>query len=123
MPVVQGTRTTRKISLCRKGTMKSGSLCHGKLPSNSERDGNAARSKWETLKTMRRYARLSVMYKMCYGFLDGQWEDYLIPNRERRTPGSHDFKFIVPKGHKDIFRLSFSPRPWLFELWIALSTG
>ena len=42
------------------------------------------------------------MYKMCYGFLDGQWEDYLIPKRERRTPGNHDFKFIVPKGHKDI---------------------
>ena len=33
-----------------------------------------------------------------------------ITNRERRTRGSHDFKFIVPKGHKDIFRLSFFPR-------------
>ena len=86
MPVVQGTRTTRKKSCCRKGTMKSGSLYHEKLRSNSERDGNAARFKWETLKTMRRYARLSVMYKKCYGFLDGQWEDHLIPNRERRTP-------------------------------------
>ena len=63
------------------------------------------------------------MYKMCYGFLDGQWEHYLIPNRERRTPESHDFKFIVPKGHKDTFTLSFYPRPWLFELWIVLSTG
>ena len=39
------------------------------------------------------------MYKMCYGFLDGKWEDYLIPNRERRTQGSHD-----------IFRFSFFPR-------------
>jgi len=37
----------------------------------------------------------------------GNQEDYLIPNRERRTRGSHDFKFIVPKGHKDIFRFSF----------------
>ena len=36
--------------------------------------------------------------------------DYLITNRERRTRGSHDFKFIVPKGHKDIFRSSFFPR-------------
>ena len=34
----------------------------------------------------------------------GNQEDYLILNKERRTRGSHDFKFIVPKGHKDIFR-------------------
>ena len=25
------------------------------------------------------------MFKRFYGFLDGKWEDYLIPNRERRT--------------------------------------
>ena len=51
------------------------------------------------------------MHLMCYGFLesDGKWEDYLIPNRERRARGSHDFKFILPKGHKDIFRFSFFP--------------
>ena len=63
--------------------------------------------KWDTLEAMRRHARLSTMFKMCHGFLDG---NYLIPNRERRTRGSHDFKFIVPKGHKDIFRFSFFPR-------------
>ena len=50
------------------------------------------------------------MYKMCHGLLDGDWGDYLITNRERRTRGSHDFKFIVPKRHKDIFRFSFFPR-------------
>ena len=69
--------------------------------------------KWDALKTIRRYARsarLFVTYKMCYGFLDGKWEDYLIPNRERRTRGSHDFKFIVLKGHNNIFRFSFFPR-------------
>ena len=40
----------------------------------------------------------------------GKWGDYLTPNRERRTRGSHDFKFIVPKGDNDIFRFSFFPR-------------
>ena len=46
----------------------------------------------------------AVLYKMYGGFLDGKWEDHLIPNRERRTPGSHDFNFfIVPKGHKEYF--------------------
>ena len=43
-------------------------------------------------------------------YLDGDWGDYLKTNRERRTRGSHDFKFIVPKGHKDTFRFSFFPR-------------
>ena len=65
--------------------------------------------KWDTLETIRRHARLSVMYKNCYGFLDRKWEDCLISNRERRTRGSHDFKFIVPEGHKDIFRFSLFP--------------
>ena len=61
--------------------------------------------KCDTLETcMRRHTRLSVMYKMYRGFLDGKSEDHLIPNRERRTPGSHDFNFfIVPKGHKEYF--------------------
>ena len=53
--------------------------------------------KWDTLETISRYARLSVMCKMCYGFQDKKWEDYLIPNRERRTQGSHDCKLIIPK--------------------------
>ena len=33
--------------------------------------------KWDTLETIRRHARLSVVHKMYYGFLDGKWEDYL----------------------------------------------
>ena len=65
---------------------------------------------WDTLETMSRHARLSTIYKMCHDLLDGDWGDYLITNRERRTWGSHDFKCIVPKGHKDIFRFSFFPR-------------
>ena len=47
---------------------------------------------------------------MCHGLLDGDWGDYLIPSREKRTRGSHDFKFVAPKGHKDIFRFSFFSR-------------
>ena len=88
--------------------MESSAHCYWKLRSNNERDGNGARDlQWDTLEKMRRHARLSTVYKMCHGLLDGDWGDYLITNRERRTRGSHDFKFIVPKGHKDIFRFSF----------------
>ena len=45
--------------------------------------------------------------EMCYGFPDGKWEDYLIPNRERRKQGSHDFKFIVPKSTQWYFQIFF----------------
>ena len=65
---------------------------------------------WDTLVTMRRHVRLSTIYKMCHGLLDGNQGDYLITSRERRTRGSHDFKLIEPKGHQDIFRFSFFPR-------------
>ena len=65
--------------------------------------------KWDTLETVRKHM-VSVMYKMCYDFVDGKWEDYLIPDSERRTRGSHDFKFIVSKGHKVFFEFSFFPR-------------
>lgn len=65
---------------------------------------------WHTLETQRTHARLTTMFKMCHGLLDGNWGEYLKPNQERRTRGSHNFKFIVPKGHKDIFRFSFFPR-------------
>ena len=48
------------------------------------------------LQIQREQRRLSIIYKMCHGLLDGDWGDYLITSKERRTRGSHDFKFIVP---------------------------
>ena len=62
--------------------------------------------KWDSLELMRGRARLTTMYKMCYGMLEGNWGSYMIPNRERRTRGNHYFKFVVPKGNKDVFRFS-----------------
>ena len=41
-----------------------------------------------------------------HGLLDGDWGDYLKTNRERRTWGSHDFKFIVPKEILDFLFFS-----------------
>ena len=65
---------------------------------------------WDSLKTLRRNVRLTTMYKMCHGHLEGNWSNYLIPNNERRTRGSHTLKFQVPKGHKNIFRYTFFSR-------------
>ena len=94
----------------RKGRAESSPLCHWKLRSLTSVTEMLQDLQWDTLETMRRHARLSTIYKMCHGLIDGDWGDYLITSKERRTRGSHDFKFIVPKGHKDIFRFSFFPR-------------
>ena len=66
--------------------------------------------KWVILETMRRRSRLTTVYKIRYGHLNGKWEKYLIPNNERITRGSHDFKFRVPTATKNIFKFSFSTR-------------
>ena len=113
MPVVHGTHTTRKKKAAlERVQQKAARFVTKKLRSNNEREGNVARPtiQWGTLETMRRQARLSTIYKIYHGLLDGDWGDYLITNRERRARRSHVFKFIVPKGHKNIFRFFFFPR-------------
>ena len=65
---------------------------------------------WETLATRRKTARLTFMYKLSHNLTDFSIEAYLKPNNERRTRGSHDFKFVVPWAKKDAFKFSFFPR-------------
>ena len=65
---------------------------------------------WETLAIRRKTARLSLMYKLSHHLIDFSVEAYFKPNSERRTPGSHAFKFVVPRAKKDIFKFSFFPR-------------
>ena len=46
---------------------------------------------------------------MCCGLLDGKWEDYLVPKREREHYEAIVLNLLYQKGHKDIFRFSFFP--------------
>ena len=64
----------------------------------------------ETLATRRKIARLSFMYKLSHNLTDFSVTAHLKPNYERRTRGSHDFKFLVPRTKKDVFKFSFFPR-------------
>ena len=70
--------------------------------------GTANELKWDSLESIGVRARLIMMYKMSNRLLEGNWSKYMLSNREIR--GSHDFKFAVPKGNKNVFRFSFSPR-------------
>ena len=65
---------------------------------------------WDTLATRRKTARLSFMYKLTHNFTDFSAENHLKPNNERRTRGSHNFKFLMPRAKKDIFKFTFFPR-------------
>ena len=62
---------------------------------------------WETLATRRKTARLSLMYKLSQNLTDFSVAAHLKPNNERRTRGSHAFRFVVPRAKKDIFKFSF----------------
>ena len=50
------------------------------------------------------------MYKLTHNFTDFSAENHLKPNNERRTRGSHNFKFLMPRAKKDIFKFTFFPR-------------
>ena len=65
---------------------------------------------WATLETRRRQFRLTLMYKITNGLIDIDSRKYLIHHPESRTRGSHQFKFRVSYGSKDIFKFSFFPR-------------
>ena len=65
---------------------------------------------WDILATRTKTARLSFMYKLTDKFTGFSAENDLKPSNERRTRGSHDFKFLVPRAKKDIFKFSFFPR-------------
>ena len=50
------------------------------------------------------------MCKLFHNLTDFLVAAYLKPNNEKRTHGSHAFKFVVPRAKKDIFKFSFFPR-------------
>jgi len=50
------------------------------------------------------------MYKLSHNLTDFSVAAHLKPNNERRTRGSHAFKFVVPRAKKDIFKFYFFPR-------------
>ena len=75
---------------------------------------------WETLTTRRKTARLSFMYKRSHNLTDFSVEAHLKPNNERRTRGSHAFRFVVPRAKRDISSHEQSINGTLFlrMLWI-----
>ena len=58
---------------------------------------------WDTLVTRRKTVRLSFMYKLSHNLTDFPAENHLKPNNEKRTRGSHYFKFLVCRAKKDSF--------------------
>ena len=48
--------------------------------------------------------------KMTHNIVHMNTDPNLIPNNKKRTRGSNDFKYIVPKRFIDTFKFSFFPR-------------
>ena len=92
MPVAHGIRTARKIKpFLERVERKAARFVTGNYDRTASVTGMLQDLKWDTLETIRRQARLSALHKMCHGFLDRNWGDYLIPNRE----GEHEEAMIL----------------------------
>ena len=85
-----GPTPPERQSHSRKDTAESSALCYWKLRSNNVRDGNAARPTVGHTRNDEK-TRKALHYiqdgKMCRGFLDGDWGDYLVTNREKEDSG------------------------------------
>ena len=51
---------------------------------------------WDTLEMTGRQFRLTLMYKLTHGLIDIGSREYLIQHSDKRTRGSHQFRFRVP---------------------------
>ena len=112
MEVPHGIHTTIKTSVKKLDRVqrKAARFCAGNYNPHASMTEMLKDISWDTLATRRKTARLSFMYKLTHNLIDFSAENHLKPNNERRTRGSHDFKFLVPRAKKDIFKFSFFPR-------------
>jgi hypothetical protein len=51
-----------------------------------------------------------MMYKLSHKLVNFYTSEHLVLNSEKRTRGSHNFKYVLPKINKDVFKYSFFPR-------------
>ena len=51
-----------------------------------------------------------MMYKLSHKIVNFNTSKYVVFNSEKRTRGSHNFKYVLPKINKDVFKYSFYPR-------------
>ena len=58
---------------------------------------------WTSLELRRTMTRLTLLYKMSRGQIDIDVNTYLKPHIERRTRGSHLFRYRQEKGN--VFRV------------------
>lgn len=65
---------------------------------------------WDTLELRRTKSRLNMMYKLSHKLVNFDTSEHLVLNSEKRTRGSHNFKYVLPKINKDVFKYSFFPR-------------
>ena len=112
MEVPHGIPTTKRTfkSSVERVQRKAARFCAGNYNPYTSVTKMLKDLSWDTLATRRKTARLSFMYKLSHNLTDFSAENHLKSNNERRTRGSHDFKFLVPRAKKDIFKFSFFTR-------------
>ena len=72
---------------------------------------------WDTLELRRTMSRLNMMYKLSHKLVNFDTSEHLVFNSEKRTPGSHNFIYVLPKTNKDVFKYSFFREQLRLELF------
>jgi hypothetical protein len=72
---------------------------------------------WDTLELRRTKSRLNMMYKLSHKVVNFDTSEHLVLNTEKRTRGSHNFKYVLPKTNKDVFKYTFFREQLRLELF------
>ena len=65
---------------------------------------------WSSLEARRTLTRITLLHKMSRHLIDIDVDLYLQPHTERRTRGSHNYKYRLDKATKNVYFYSFFPR-------------
>ena len=100
----------KDIAKVEKVQRKAARFCTGNYKQTASVTDMIKELDWETLELRRTKCRLNMMYKLSHKIVNFDTSKHLVFNSEKRTRGSHNFKYVLPKINKDVFKYSFFPR-------------
>ena len=99
----------KDIAKVEKVQRKAARFCTGNYKQTASVMDMIKELDWDTLELRRTKCRLNMMYKLSHKIVNFDTSKHLVFNSEKRTCGSHNFKYVLPKINKDVFKYSFFP--------------
>ena len=96
----------KDIAKVEKVQRKAARFCTGNYKQTASVTDMIKDLDWDTLELRRTMSRLNMMYKLSHKLVNFDTSEHLVFNSEKRTRGSHHFKYVLPKINKDVFKYS-----------------